>query len=94
MIELTILVPKRRNTDGQAHLPDAWRSWERYLSDVFGGWTRGGDVQGCWHGKLEVSREYRVATDRLDLLPVLVRYVKDLFDQETVYVARREAEIL
>jgi hypothetical protein len=94
MTELSVLIPILDSGD-KPHHPRMWVELEKYLNAAYGGWTRSGDVHGCWHGKLEVSREYRVAGNVTDgLVRVLVDYVKDLFDQEAVYVATRDAQIV
>ncbi len=92
-IHTEVLVPVHGN-DGRPFSPTAFERFEQFLLDLAGGFSRRGEVEGCWRAPdgntmRDRSRSYVVTFDERDAEDGASRidtYVQSNFDQLATFV--------
>lgn len=94
MPEYKFLIPVVRDGSKEPHEQNRWWVLEEMLSDIGGGFTDEGEVQGQWRdpaGKIikDRSRKFVIGLpeDKKDDLCWVLAFVCKLFDQQEIYLA-------
>ena len=99
--QATFLVPVVRDSNREKHELNKWASFEVFLYNQCGGYTKDANVKGIWKADdgeciRDISRRYTVAYNpaiRVNPIPAIVDWIKREFDQQAVYVNYSKAEI-